>query len=232
MCKKCRQYKRHIEELEAELALIKFELDNLRAKRYKSKHKNPPKDVLPKVAPKKKGGLFGHIGWFRRKPKRPDKVEEVRLDKCPECGSFDISECEDIEKHTQEDIILPKVEVTVFFKHKYYCKNCRTVVIGRGKTELPKSYIGPKAKALAVFLKYAVKISERDIKNIFSKLFGMEIVPSSIAGFRQQLKRQAEPSLCKSVVRIFSILLNSKGLELFLNVNSSIKDTWIPTLTH
>jgi len=201
------------ERLKEENAYLKFELEELRAKRYKSKHKRPPEDDGPKPKVKKKGGLLGHIGWFRRKPKRIDKIEEVKLDRCPECGSFDISECADIEEHTQEDITLPKLEVTVFRKHKYYCKNCKAVVTGQGKTELPKSYIGPLAKALAVFLKYTVKISERDIKNIFAKLFGMRIVASSIAGFRQQLKDKAEP--------LYQRLLESLRQSSFIHIDET-----------
>lgn len=181
------------ERLKEENAYLKFQLEELRAKRYKSKHKKPPKDEGSKPELKKKGALFGHIGWFRRKPQRIDKIEEVKLDRCPECGSTDISECKATEEHIQEDIILPKLEVTLFRKHKYYCKHCRSTITAKAKAELAKSYIGPRAKALAVFLKYSVKISDRDIKDIFAKLFGLKIVPSAIADFRGQLTKQAYP---------------------------------------
>ena len=62
------------EKLKEENAYLKFELDELRSKRYKSK-KKPPDDpkVLPPV-PKKRGGLFGHIGWFRKKPGRVEVI--------------------------------------------------------------------------------------------------------------------------------------------------------------
>ena len=57
------------EKLKEENAYLKFELEELRSKRYKSGRKKPPDDNPP-VTPvqKKKGGLFGHIGWFRKKP--------------------------------------------------------------------------------------------------------------------------------------------------------------------
>jgi hypothetical protein len=46
---------------------------------------------------------------------------------------------------------------------------------------------------LAVFLKYAVKISERDIKNIFEKIFNLKLTASCVAGFRDKLKAQGLP---------------------------------------
>lgn len=180
------------ERLKEENAYLKFQMEELRAKRYKSKKEKPPEDETPKPPPKKKGGLFGHAGFFRKKPKRIDRVEEVRLDKCPICGNTHLSECKDTEVHIQEDIILPKTETTLYKKYRYYCKHCKRVVSGRGKTELPKGNIGPVAKSLAVFFKYAVKISDNDIVNIFDKAFGLAIKPSSVVGFRDQLKNQAQ----------------------------------------
>lgn len=181
------------ERLKEENAYLKFELQELKNKLYKRKSKKNLHPPAPgeEAPPKKKGGLFGHIGWFRRKPKKIDKIEDVRLDKCPECGSSDISECNNKQEHIQEDIMLPELETTLYRKHRYYCKNCKRIVTGTGENELPKSYIGPRAKTFAVFLKYVVKISERDIKNIFDKAFNLTITPSSITGFREKITKEA-----------------------------------------
>ena len=190
-CPDCAKYEKRIEDLEEQLALVRFELEDLKSKRYKPK--KPPKDTEPSPPiPKKKGGLFGHAGWFRQRPKRIDKIEDVRLDKCPICGCEDMIECKGIREHLQQDVTLPRLETTLFKKHRYYCKRCKKVVTAKGKGELANSYIGPTAKALAVFLKYGIKISDRDIVNIFDKMFNLKIRASSIAGFREQLKNQAK----------------------------------------
>ncbi|MDP8215768.1 MAG: IS66 family transposase [Candidatus Kaelpia imicola] len=192
-------YKRLLEleeenkRLKEENAYLRFELEEFKSKRYKSNKEKPPDHGGPKLQPKKKGGLFGHIGWFRKKPQRIDRIEEVKIDKCPECGSIEITECKAIEEHLQEDILIPIVQATLYRKHKYYCRNCKKIVVGKGRAELPKSYIGPTAKSWAVFLKYAVKVSDRDIKNIFQKMFNLRIADSSLSGFRDQLKREAFP---------------------------------------
>jgi transposase len=187
-------YTKKIAELKEEIAYLRFELEELRSKRYKT-GKKPPKDEPEKTIPKpkKKGGLFGHIGWFRKKPVKIDRIEDVQIDCCPECGSKDITECKKIDEHIQEDIILPKVEAVLYRRHHYYCKGCGKVVSSKGKDELENSYIGPKAKAFAAFLRYGIKISERDCKALFEKAFNLKIVASSIAGFRYQLKRAGSP---------------------------------------
>ena len=184
------------ERLKGENAYLKFKLEEFNAKRYKS-NKTPPPD-LPAEAPstpKKPGGKPGHPGWFRKKPAKIDRVEDVRLECCPVCGSKDIAACKNqkIDEHIQEDIVLPKVEAVLYRHHEYYCKGCKNVVFGKGNGEMPNSYIGPKAKALAAFLRYGVKISERDVKNLFEKAFNLNIVHSSIAGFRDQLRRAGSP---------------------------------------
>lgn len=186
---------KRIEELEEKLALLQFEFDSLKSKMYKSNKKRPPKEPPASVStpPKKRGGLFGHIGWFRKKPRTIDRIEEVKLDQCPSCGSRDLSECVNIEEHIQEDIILPITENVLYKRHHYYCRGCKKVVAGTGKNELPKNYIGPKAKSLAAFLKYVIKVSDRDVRMIFKKVFNLDIVTSSITGFKSQIKTKALP---------------------------------------
>jgi transposase len=193
-CKDCAKAQKRIEDLEEQLAYIKFKLDDLQSKRYKSNKKKPPDDTPPTPpVPKKRGGLFGHIGFFRKKPKAIDRVEEVMLDKCPECGSGDLTECAKIYEHTQEDIILPKVETTLYRKHRYYCKHCKKALFPEGNGEIPGSRIGPRVKSFAAFLRYAVKISENDVTSLFEKAFDLKISSSSISGFMSHLKREALP---------------------------------------
>jgi transposase len=186
---------KRLKELKEELAYLRFELEEFRSKRYKT-GKKPPADTTDGESsplPKKKGGLFGHMGWFRKKPEKIDRTEEVKLSSCPECGSGDITKCDKTDEHIQEDIILPRVETTLYRHHHYYCHGCKKVVSSKGKDELANSYIGPKAKAFAVFLRYGIKISERDVRTLFEKAFNLKIVASSIAGFRFQLKRAGMP---------------------------------------
>jgi len=213
-CKDCEKAQKRIEDLEEKLAILQFEFNSLKSKMYKPGKKKPPDDTPPPV-PKKKGGLFGHTGWFRKKPSpgRIDRIEEVKLDKCPLCGSPHITECAHTEEHIQEDIILPEVETVLYKHHHYYCKSCKKVVTPKGKDELPKSYIGPKAKSLAAFLKYSIKISDRDIRAIFKKVFNLDIAASSITGFKGQLKEKSSP--------IYKKLLESLKTSPFIHADET-----------
>jgi len=202
------------ERLRQDNAYLKFELEQMRLKRYKS-NKKPPVDgpAVEPAPPRKRGGLFGHIGWFRKKPDKIDRVEEVRISYCPDCGSNNLTECRKIDEHIQEDIILPKVEAVLYRRHHYYCPDCRKVVSAKGKDELENSYIGPKAKAFAAFLRYGIKISERDVKLLFERAFNLKIVASSIAGFRYQLKRAGSP--------LYRILMGSLKRGSFIHADET-----------
>ncbi len=140
-CKDCQIAQKRIEDLEEKLAVLQFEFDSLKSKMYKPDKKKPPKEEPPPASenPGKKGGLFGHIGWFRKKPETIDRIEEVRLDKCPACGSHDLSECAHTEEHIQEDIILPRTETVLYKHHHYYCKSCKKVVAPKGRDDIQES---------------------------------------------------------------------------------------------
>ena len=214
-CQDCAQYKKRIDDLEEQLAYVKFELDDLRSKRYKPNKKKPPSDTQPPPpsSQKKRGGLFGHIGWFRKKPRKIDRIEEVRLDKCPECGSKDLTECKKAHEHIQEDIILPKVETILYRKHRYYCKSCKKIISPKGKDEIPGSHIGPRAKAFAIFLRFGIKISERDVSALFRRAFNLKIASSGVAGFMDQLKKEAQP--------IYNNLLSSLKESSFIHADET-----------
>ena len=87
-CKYCRKYEEKITILEDELSLMRLELADIKGKLFKKKRKKSKddEDAKGKPVPKKKGGVFGHKGWFRKKPKHIHKTEIVKLDKCPCCG--------------------------------------------------------------------------------------------------------------------------------------------------
>jgi len=203
-CSDCAKYEKQIKTLHEEIDLLKFELNKLRSDYFNRSREKPPKDKTTKTPLKKKGGLFEHIGWSRKKPKQIDRIEEVTLKVCPCCGSKDIHECAGVEEHIQEDIFLPRTETVLYRKRRYYCSSCRKTVTGHGENELAKSSIGPTAKAFSIFLKHDVKISERDIRMLFQKMFNMKITVSSITGFKGQFAEKASgiwENLRKELVR-------------------------------
>lgn len=180
---------KEIEHLRGENVLLKIELKSVRAKLYGRKTKKEDLEEQEAVK-KKRGAPVGHPGWYREVPERADEVIEVYPEKCPHCGNTELNDLEKTEEHIQEDIIFPKLKVTRYVHHFKYCPGCKEVIgSGLGKDELLNSYIGPVAKALSVFFKYYIKMSDRDLQKVF-KLFGLTIAPSSVPGFRNQLTRK------------------------------------------
>jgi hypothetical protein len=140
-----------IKELEEENLRLKVELTEFR-ERYWLKGKKKDKPTEESDPPKKRGAPKGHPGWYRKKPDKIDETKDVFLTSCPGCGSTNLSECVEIEEHTQEDIVVPQVKVTLYRKRVDWCKGCDKAVCGMGEGELPNSFIGPVAKSLAVWL--------------------------------------------------------------------------------
>ena len=170
--------------------------------------------------PKKKGAPVGHEGTTREVPKRVDEHKDVHIDKCPECSSGDITPCEKYYDHYQEDIIIPQTFITRFRHHYYYCKNCKNTVHGAIDGELPGSYIGPNAKALAGFLHYQLSIPYQKIKVLFKEMFSLDFDPTSCIGFDTKMRIRGEPLYEK-----LKVSLKDKP---YLNVDETgWKDRWL-----
>ncbi len=60
-----------------------------------------------------------------------------------------------------------------------HCPHCRRDVITSGPGELPGSYIGPAAKATAIYLRYELNVSTRKISRFCEDFFGLKFVPAS-----------------------------------------------------
>ena len=211
------ELKERIRQQEEEIAYLKFRLQEFQEKAFsgkKRKHRDSDEDPAGESKPKKPGAPQGHPGWFRKKPRHIDHIEEVKLEKCPKCGSKDLKDTGKVQDHIQEDIVLiTRTVATRFAKHQYDCQECGSCVEGRGQEELPNSYIGPRAKALAVYLKYHIKVSDRDIQKLFNSLLGLTIVPSSIPGFRNQLTRYCKP--------LYEVLLKRMKISKCLNIDET-----------
>lgn len=217
---------KHIEKLEAENRILKSELYEIRTKLFGRK---------PKV---KKDKQKGHPGWFRKVPKNINREIELYPKICPICGSQNIKECKNkIETHIQEDITVPQVKVTKYIRHYGYCKNCHRVFPPIGDDELIRSYVSPNAKAFATYLKYKIKLSDRDIVDLFYRMFNLSLDPSSIGGFRDQLARAGIPLYEKLLGRIKNSSyigvdetgwkLDGKNYWLWKFTNSKVSITYI-----
>ena len=187
-----RRQRKRIADLKEANKRLRLELLEYRQHRYKAKSPAAEESAAGH-RPKKRGAPKGHPGWSRPVPQHADKHVEVTLEQCPECGSRHLEHCQRHEDHYQEDIILPRVEVTCFRKHFYYCRGCGEVVYGVGEGELPGSYIGPVAKSVACFLHFQMKVPYRKLRILFRDLFHLSFTPSAAPGFDGQIRRRGAP---------------------------------------
>src|SRR5262249_43344768 len=95
--------------------------------------------------------------------------------------------------HLQEDIVLePRTRVRCYHHRQAYCPHCGRAVWQPGPGELPGAYIGPAAKATAIYLRYELNVSDRKISRFFRDFFGLTFVPASVFGFERQAVRRGQ----------------------------------------
>lgn len=212
-CKECKgkeklkeqikKLKKEKQELLCEKRKLTQEIRELKGLIFKSGSKDSTEE--DKGPPKKRGAPVGHKGRTRTKPISVDEEQEVTVEKCPYCGCMDLTKCARHDEHIQEDIIIPKVKVTLYRHHLYYCKNCKQVSRGTGRDEIPGSYIGPVAKGMANYMHYKSGLSYGKTLDFFNRFFNLDVRKSSIYGFDNQGKR--------------------KGLSIYSDIKEALRDS-------
>jgi len=189
------QMRGYSQELEAQNAELKAKLTALHRRQFKANRKHPPATAPESQLPRKRGAPKGHPGWQRPKPAYIDQTRTVAApDVCPHCKGTDLTPIAEIKEHLQEDIVLaPRPQVTCFKQHQAFCANCRRPVIQPAEGEMLNCPIGPKTKALAVFLRYGMRVPYRKVQELFGVLFGVRFVPASAMGFDRAATLKGQP---------------------------------------
>jgi hypothetical protein len=173
---------------------LQAELQALHRRQFKGRSKRATPES-PADEPRKRGAPVGHPAWGRPSPKQIDFRFEVSAPQCcPDCQSADLKPVPQVREHVQEDIVLePRVVATSYVHQLARCPHCRRDVISLGPGELPGSYIGPAAKATAIYLRYELNVPDRKISRFFADFFGLKFVPASAYGFERQAVRRGQP---------------------------------------
>src|ERR1700722_13787105 len=180
------------ERLEKENAELRARLSAEHGSRFKPNRRPLLREDKPK---RPRGAPKGHPAWNRPPPDHIDQVITVPAPKvCPHCATTSLRPTGQTHEQLQEDIVLqPKTIVTSFQHETAYCPLCRRPVFQCHKTELRNSQIGPTAKAAAVFLPHEMRLSYRQVRKIFGRLFGLDFVPASAMAFAHAAARAAQP---------------------------------------
>jgi hypothetical protein len=142
---------------------------------------------------KKRGSPFGHRGSSRRVPGRIDRYVDIYPVRCNLCGGKEVTIYEkSFEEHVVEDIQV-KTVTTCYRSHYGYCKKCKKVVYPEKKAEiLPRSHIGPNARAIFGYLRY-IGIPFRKGARISRDIFGLEISHPSLLDFDNKMAKNGKP---------------------------------------
>jgi len=115
---------------------------------------------------KKAGGQPGHPGACRPQPEKIDRREELRLDRCPDCGGS-LQPCEgktSLRSRIVEDIPAAiKPEVTEYILHRSYCPHCRKLVEPKVEAALPNARIGHHLVALTAIWHFGMGLPTAQI---------------------------------------------------------------------
>jgi transposase len=188
--------RRQRQQVELDNQQLQAQLHALHRRQFKGR-KGPatPTPECSSTQRKKRGAPVGHPPWQRPKPKHMDQVVSVPAPKsCPVCHGADLQPVKELHEHVQEDIVLePRTLTTCYVHQQAYCPQCERNVLLPGPAELLGCYIGPAAKATAIYLRYELNVPDRKISRFFADFFGLKFVPASAYGFERQAARRGAP---------------------------------------
>jgi transposase len=140
-----------------------------------------------KTRSRKPGQKIGHVGMTRQKPDHPNRIIERRLKACPDCHQ-PLSRTQETIDHTQEDIVPAQVEVTLYKRHRHYCKHCKKLVTAPyAPDQVPHGYLGPNALIHMAILKYHHALPGNKIVELFNEIFGMKVSEGAVSQALQRL---------------------------------------------
>jgi len=135
------------------------------------------------------GGQVGHEGHGR--PLLPveqvDHVVESKPEACAQCGAPLAGEDADPGRHQVAEVPRVVPVVTEYRRHTLHCGACGTTTRADWPEEMPRGSFGPRTQASVAYLAGRLGISQRDVAELLSVLYGLEVSVGSIAALEQQV---------------------------------------------
>ena len=192
-----------VEALESENAALRRENADLRSRlnlNSKNSHKPPSSDGLskkpglPKEAPKKSGGQFGHKGKTLHMVAQPDAVVVHHVPSCPCCSKvFSPADVVEVAQKRQVfDIPAPRMEVVEHQSGVVVCCGRRHVGSFPSEVSQPVQY-GSRIKALSVLLNNDYKLPLEKIEQLMGDLWGCSFNESTALTANARMYEEPEP---------------------------------------
>ena len=205
LAKHLRRSEAEREELQAQVARLKLEVDRLKA-RLEEAEREGKRQAAPFARRKRKkdrnkpGRRPGHPAARRPPPAQADDEVEVPLESCPFCGG-PVEDVQDLEPQVVVDIpaeIKPKV--TRYHNQSGWCPHCKRRVHSRHRDQHSDArgaagvQVGPRALSAAVDIKHRVGVTHRQVTGIFALLTGVQMCPATLVRAEKRITAKCEPT--------------------------------------
>ena len=150
-----------------------------------------------KAAAKKPGRKDGHEGAFRPPPDEVDAIEHHEIDCCLDCGSATEATGRTRVRH-REEIIPARRRVIEEVDHESRCVVCGRTHWARPAPPPSKSTVlGPSVIALAMHLRFGVKLSWHDAAKFISSTTGVKVTTGGLTQLFARLAVKLRPVLAE-----------------------------------
>jgi len=197
--------RKEIEELREEYEKLRKEKERIEKefKAYKMAH---PETVgvkhgkpyiiklpnLPKIR-NKPGARPGHKPAFRRMPEFIKSVQTIDIDACPKCDGHNLSEMQEEQERTVEDIVLVRPIAIRQIIIRRYCRDCKCLVSGKGMLALPKARFSLRIMLIVTYLKIGLRLPRHSIPQLMNSLFGLKMSDGEVSRILSQVANAFGP---------------------------------------
>jgi transposase len=160
----------------------------------------PPSSDGPHVKPapprkrsrRRKGGQPGHPK-HSRPLLPPDRVIDLRVDQCGQCGTGLSGDDPTPLVHQVIEIPPPpQPDVTEYRRHRRRCPHCRHVSFPPLPAGVRSGY-GPRVHAVGALLSGAYRIGKRGVARLFGDLFGVPICAATVCKLQHRMSTAIKP---------------------------------------
>lgn len=152
--------------------------------------------LKPNLYSKKKsiGAQKGHKGYTRHIPDRIDRIQELDLTKCPDCGEKFLGSTQEIRDRYVTDIeFVTRIKNTKYILHRKYCRNCKKLVESQIPNALPHARFGLNLMLFIMYLRIGLRLPVEKIVDFLSTMYGLHISSGEIILVGHQLARAFGP---------------------------------------
>ena len=199
---RCAAYEQELAVLRAQVLQIddrKAEIAELKERlgRNSNNSSQPPSAAAPahrkqkqrEISGRKRGAQRGHLGAGRcLKPRAEvDQIIALRPTNCHACGSLLWGDDPQPARHQVSEIPPLKAVITEYQRHSLSCAACGMKTTAAWPAAMPPGCFGPNAQALIGYLSGRLGASQRDVAEILTDLFGVNIALGSISAVQQRV---------------------------------------------